>query len=196
MPRRRSTAPRCRRPTIIRGRLARRGAQAALHRAGGQLDGQPAVLRPAGLPGSAGGCTAHPPGLPRQPDGAGTQAGGAGDIVLRPMRRYSLRLRAGTGGEAHLSGAVSGGPHRSFHHAHGAGCLPAFPQAERTLQTATVSSLRLDAVLAAMLRCSRGAAAELVTAGRVEINHLPAESVHAPVYEGMSSPCGARAASG
>lgn len=62
--------------------------------------------------------------------------------------------------------------------------LPAFPQAERTLQTATVSSLRLDAVLAAMLRCSRGAAAELVTAGRVEINHLPAESVHAPVYEG------------
>ena len=35
-----------------------------------------------------------------------------------------------------------------------------------------------------MLRCSRGAAAELVTAGRVEINHLLAESVHAPVYEG------------
>ena len=61
--------------------------------------------------------------------------------------------------------------------------LPVFPQAERTPQTATVSSLRLDAVLAAMLRCSRGMAAELVTAGRVEINHLPAESVHAPVYE-------------
>ena len=61
--------------------------------------------------------------------------------------------------------------------------LPAFPQAERPRQTATVSSLRLDAVLAAMLRCSRGMAAELVTAGRVEINHLPAESVHAPVYE-------------
>ena len=39
--------------------------------------------------------------------------------------------------------------------------LPAFPQAERTLQTATVSSLRLDAVLAAMLRsqprCGGGA---------------------------------------
>ena len=34
--------------------------------------------------------------------------------------------------------------------------LPAFPQAERPRQTATVSSLRLDAVLAAMLRCSRG----------------------------------------
>ena len=62
--------------------------------------------------------------------------------------------------------------------------LPEFPQAERTLQTATVSSLRLDAVLAAMLHCSRSMAAELITAGRVEINHLPAESAHAPVYEG------------
>lgn len=62
--------------------------------------------------------------------------------------------------------------------------LPEFPQAERTLQTATVFSLRLDAVLAAMLHCSRSMAAELITAGRVEINHLPVESVHAPVYEG------------
>ena len=61
--------------------------------------------------------------------------------------------------------------------------LPEFPQAERETRTATVSSLRLDAVLAAMLRCSRGMAADLITAGRVEINHLPVESVHAPVYE-------------
>ena len=43
---------------------------------------------------------------------------------------------------------------------------------------------RLDAVLAAMLHCSRGQASELIEAGRVEINHLPAESAHAPVYEG------------
>lgn len=60
--------------------------------------------------------------------------------------------------------------------------LPDFPQAERERRTATVSSLRLDAVLAAMLRCSRGMAAELIAAGRVEINHLPAASPHAPVY--------------
>lgn len=60
--------------------------------------------------------------------------------------------------------------------------VPQFAEAERWLQTATVSSLRLDAVLAAMLRCSRGMAAELVAAGRVEINHLPASSAHAPVY--------------
>ena len=74
------------------------------------MDGPPAVLRPAGLPGSAGGCTAHPPGLPRQPDGAGTQAGGAGRYRFAARcAEYSLRLRAGTGSEAHLSGAVSGG---------------------------------------------------------------------------------------
>lgn len=62
--------------------------------------------------------------------------------------------------------------------------LPGLAQAERVLRTAAVSSLRLDAVLAAMLHCSRGAAAELIQAGRVEINHLPTGSVHAPVYEG------------
>lgn len=60
--------------------------------------------------------------------------------------------------------------------------IPSFPQASRTLQTATVSSLRLDAVLAAMLRCSRGQAAALISAGRVEVGHVPAVSAHAPVY--------------
>ena len=34
--------------------------------------------------------------------------------------------------------------------------IPSFPQARRELRSATVSSLRLDAVLAAMLHCSRG----------------------------------------
>lgn len=62
--------------------------------------------------------------------------------------------------------------------------LPGFGAAERELHSATVSSPRLDAVLAAMLRCSRGAAAQLIAAGRVEINHLPTASGHAPVYQG------------
>ena len=61
--------------------------------------------------------------------------------------------------------------------------IPAFPAPERQLLTATVSSLRLDAVLSAMLHVSRGTAAELIEAGRVEINHLPVEKPHAPVYE-------------
>ena len=47
----------------------------------------------------------------------------------------------------------------------------------------TVAALRLDAVLSAMLHVSRGTAAELIEAGRVEINHLPVEKPHAPVYE-------------
>ena len=64
------------------------------------------------------------------------------------------------------------------------GEVPAFPAAQREMRSATVSSLRLDAVLAAMLRCSRGMASELIAAGRVEINHLPADKPHAPVYEG------------
>ena len=34
-----------------------------------------------------------------------------------------------------------------------------------------------------MLHVSRGTAAELIEAGRVEINHLPVEKPHAPVYE-------------
>lgn len=62
--------------------------------------------------------------------------------------------------------------------------LPDLSPSERVVRTAAVSSLRLDAVLAAMLHCSRGAAAALIEAGRVEINHLPTENVHAPVYEG------------
>lgn len=60
--------------------------------------------------------------------------------------------------------------------------LPQFEQPEREICSATVSSLRLDAVLAAMLRCSRGMAAELIAAGRVEINHLPVSSAGAAVY--------------
>lgn len=62
--------------------------------------------------------------------------------------------------------------------------LPEFAAAEHEALTATVASLRLDAVLAAMLRCSRGMAAGLISAGRVEINHLPTQNAHAPVYEG------------
>ena len=62
--------------------------------------------------------------------------------------------------------------------------VPQFPAAQREIRSATVSSLRLDAVLSAMLRCSRGQASELIAAGRVEINHLPADKPHAVVYEG------------
>lgn len=63
------------------------------------------------------------------------------------------------------------------------GALPVRPP-QRTLQTATVSSLRADAVLAAMLHCSRTQAEAVLRTGRLEINHVPVSSAHAPVYEG------------
>ncbi len=59
---------------------------------------------------------------------------------------------------------------------------PAFQEMKHKKCTATVSSLRLDAVLAALLHCSRGQAAALIAAGRVEINHLSTESAHETVY--------------
>ena len=60
--------------------------------------------------------------------------------------------------------------------------LEAKPPQVKTIRD-TVAALRLDAVLSAMLHISRGTAAELIEAGRVEINHLPVEKPHAPVYE-------------
>ena len=79
---------------------------------------------------------------------------------LREVGRFCVRAVLGEGPE----GAV------------------ALPQ--RQMRTASVASLRLDAVLAAMLRCSRGQAEALVRGGRLEINHVPVTSAHAAVYEG------------
>ena len=53
---------------------------------------------------------------------------------------------------------------------------------ERTVREATVSSLRADAVLAAMMHTSRARAADYIAAGRVEVNHLALQAAHAPVY--------------
>lgn len=53
---------------------------------------------------------------------------------------------------------------------------------ERTVQEATVSSLRADAVLAAMMHTSRSRAADYIAAGRVEVNHLALQAPHAAVY--------------
>ncbi len=56
-------------------------------------------------------------------------------------------------------------------------------QQKKQARTATVPSLRLDAVLAAMLHVSRGSAAQLVKSGMVEVNHVATSSVHYEVYE-------------
>lgn len=55
---------------------------------------------------------------------------------------------------------------------------------ERELYDTTVSSLRADAVLAAMMHTSRTVAAQAISGGKVEINHLPLRSASEPVYTG------------
>lgn len=60
---------------------------------------------------------------------------------------------------------------------------PGTAAAGGTERTASVSSLRLDAVLAAMLHVSRGQAAALIHGGGVSVNHVDTACVHADVYE-------------
>ena len=67
--------------------------------------------------------------------------------------------------------------------------LPAFPQAERTLQTATVSSLRLDNVLAAGFSLSRGRAAEAVEKVSVQVNYVTCVKPDKPVSAGDTITC-------
>lgn len=55
---------------------------------------------------------------------------------------------------------------------------------EQTAHTGTLPSLRLDAMLSTMLKVSRTAAAELIRAKAVMINHIETTSCHSEVCEG------------
>lgn len=78
---------------------------------------------------------------------------------LREVGRFCVRAVLGEGPE----GAV------------------ALPQ--RQMRTASVASLRLDAVLAAMMQVSRTQAVQCIRSGAVAINHMPVQSAHADVFE-------------
>ena len=58
------------------------------------------------------------------------------------------------------------------------------PQVQVKTIRDTVSSLRLDAVVAAAFSMSRGRAAELIAAGRVNLEHVPCLKPDKPVGEG------------
>ncbi|MFR9067848.1 MAG: hypothetical protein ACLVJH_14190 [Faecalibacterium prausnitzii] len=80
--------------------------------------------------------------------------------------------------------------------------IPAFSAPERQLLTATVSSLRLDAVLSAMLHVSRGTAAELIERGqgrdqpsagrKAPCSRIRAGCVHRARQEPLPADCVAR----
>lgn len=61
---------------------------------------------------------------------------------------------------------------------------PQMPEPEGTRFSAVVSSLRLDAVLAAAYRLSRSEAADSIRAGLVKVNYLACDRVDLPLQEG------------
>lgn len=63
------------------------------------------------------------------------------------------------------------------------------PEKQVKLLRDTVSSLRLDAVLSAGFSTSRGKAADLISAGRVELNHRPCVKADRTVNEGDVMTC-------
>lgn len=61
----------------------------------------------------------------------------------------------------------------------------AVPQEQRVIVcSANVPSLRLDAVLSALLHSSRSAAAMLITQGKIQVNHVVVQRTHYTVCEG------------
>lgn len=60
---------------------------------------------------------------------------------------------------------------------------PQVEQVQHNIATASVASLRLDAVLAAMLSLSRTQVVQCIRSGAVSINHVPVQSAHAEVFE-------------
>ena len=62
--------------------------------------------------------------------------------------------------------------------------IPPMPDPVGSEFTAVISSLRLDAVLAAAYHLSRSAAADQIRAGQVKLNHLPCDRVDTQLEEG------------
>ena len=63
-------------------------------------------------------------------------------------------------------------------------CIPDMPEPAGSAFSAVVSSLRLDAVLAAAYRLSRSEASEVIREGLVKVNHIPCERTDYQVKEG------------
>ena len=106
-----------------------------------------------------------------------------GDLLADPEREDTFYAVILADKQEFINAELTGAGHCTVHTA----CIDALParlaeSRERTLQEATVPSLRADAVLAAMLHTSRTRAAEYIAADRVEINHLPLKAAHETAY--------------
>lgn len=112
--------------------------------------------------------------------GLGIKRSCIGDIVLEAERGYLFAERQMTD---HIAQSlVSAGRIRlQVEPIEG---LPQLEPPKGVEKHDTVSSMRLDAVIAAGLNLSRGDAAELITAGHVKLRHLPTERTDARVQEG------------
>ena len=134
-------------------------------------------------------CTAYGDKLPTHRDylgailGLGLERSCVGDLLADPEREDTFYAVILADKQEFINAELTGAGHCTVHTA----CIDALParlaeSRERTLQEATVPSLRADAVLAAMLHTSRARAAEYIAAGRVEINHLPLKAAHETAY--------------
>lgn len=115
--------------------------------------------------------------------GLGLDRSSIGDIVLDPDAPGTAYVFALEPAAELICSELTGVGRCSVHTERFYDQIPV-QEPERARQSATVSSLRADAVLAAMLRCSRGQASDLVRGGRLEINHVAVSNPHAPVYQG------------
>lgn len=112
--------------------------------------------------------------------GLGIQRACVGDIVLEEERGYLFAERAMA---EHIAATlISAGRTRLQVRRLETWPVPKPPQGVEMRDT--VSSLRLDAMVAAGFHLSRADAAELVSAGQVKLRHLPVERCDARVGEG------------
>lgn len=112
--------------------------------------------------------------------GLGIKRSCIGDIVLEAERGYLFAERQMAD---HIAQSLvsAGRIHLQVQPIEG---LPQLEPPKGVEKHDTVSSMRLDAVIAAGLNLSRGDAAELITAGHVKLRHLPTERTDARVQEG------------
>lgn len=116
--------------------------------------------------------------------GLGLDRAAVGDVLMPPQSGGEAAYLFALADKAEFIAANLTSAGRSPVRAELCAALPPeiLQPAERTLHQATVPALRADAVLAAMMHISRAQAAQFITAGRVQVNHLPLRAAHERVF--------------